>query len=536
MPGGRIVIVGGGIAGLYCARTLANGGYSIEVLESTGRFGGRCETADFEPGPDNGPLPFKAEFGPMRFELDIQPLLSDLLSTYDIGTSEFSQPTSGSMPIHYPLDPAEYGPSGQPPSPLQLLKFGLFRMLGWSPSFADVVRQGETYAEVQLPDVEEESLNALSDHDGSFDELRRTAELPGYGQLHKLGFWNTLYTTLSPMAVASILHFGTFYHLMPDNPNAAEWAIFWLRVFQPGGARLTTIPAGVEQLTQRLAAELTEHPSVELKLNHRATAIRSDGRGKFEVDLAGDRPSSHGDHVILALPKQPLQALDAAFPKRIRADLDSVIAFPLLKVFCVTESPPWWTSPRKPQESAWVAPTREIHYLPLGELKDNTLILLYTDRPASAYWQPYLKDPEFHREAESNRNPKLKEALRRVLFELHWAWALERIRMPGGRAKPWFVQELDGRRVLNALNEVAEVLQVEEDDPAYAELARQRPALVSGPAMVLFQARGFGTGSFRPLATTGFETGPATVRRRVSCLEAWREVMGDSAAAGWIRA
>lgn len=481
------MVVGGGIAGLYCAQTLAVEGYAVEVLEATGRFGGRCETADFEPGPDGGPVPFKAEFGPMRFELDIQPLLSGLLDQFSIPPSTFPQPTSAKLPFSYPLEPAERAPSGRVPSPLQLLKFGVFRMFGWRPRFVDVIHDGQAAAEVELPDGATDWLNSLGDDDGSFDQLRRTAELPGYRPLRELGFWNALYTTLSPLAVASILHFGTFYHLMPDNPNAVEWAIFWLRLFQPGGSKLSTIPSGVQQLTDSLARELTDHPAVDLKLNHEVAGVRAGGRGKLEVFFTGGRPPTEGDHVILALPKQPLVKLDTAFPDRIRADFDSVVPVPLLKVFCVTKTPEWWSSPQKPQERAWALPTREIHYLPLDALKDNTLVLIYTDKPANAFWQPFVGDLGFHREAEINRNKHLKEALRRVLFELHWAWASEWVRLRPG-AKPWYVREPDGRRVLRALSDFAELTRIDKSDPVYPRLARERPALVGGPASILFHS------------------------------------------------
>src|SRR5687768_9282692 len=63
-------IVGGGIAGLYCAWKLAIEGHSVTVFECLNRLGGRIETL-----PLGG---FRAECGPMRFELAIQPLFKRL--------------------------------------------------------------------------------------------------------------------------------------------------------------------------------------------------------------------------------------------------------------------------------------------------------------------------------------------------------------------------------------------------------------------------------------------------------------------------
>ena len=61
-----IVIAGGGIAGLYCARRLAAAGHRVLILETASdRWGGRIETEDLDG--------FIAEMGPMRFEPTLQP-------------------------------------------------------------------------------------------------------------------------------------------------------------------------------------------------------------------------------------------------------------------------------------------------------------------------------------------------------------------------------------------------------------------------------------------------------------------------------
>jgi phytoene dehydrogenase-like protein len=64
-----IVIVGGGIGGLYAAYLLGLDGYPVTVLERSDRWGGRIESV---PLPDPSPDSFIAEFGPMRFEPGLQ--------------------------------------------------------------------------------------------------------------------------------------------------------------------------------------------------------------------------------------------------------------------------------------------------------------------------------------------------------------------------------------------------------------------------------------------------------------------------------
>ena len=44
-------------------------------------------------------------------------------------------------------------------------------------------------------------------------------------------------------------------------------------------------------------------------------------------------------------------------------------------------------------------------------LNKETLILFYTDRPANAFWQPYVDDRAFHQRAEISKNPELKTLL-----------------------------------------------------------------------------------------------------------------------------
>ncbi len=264
-----VVVVGGGIAGLSCARQLAAQDYKVVVLEAASRFGGRIETGDLGPPPFPGSSAHRAEFGPMRFELDIQPLFAQLLDDFDIAATEFPAPQSPEPPVEFPL--AEDERLGDTPLPaLELLKLGIFRLLGQE-TFIAKGKDGEPV--VELSGQGRSWLGGLSDEKG-FDELRRGAPMPGTERLLcEFGLWNALYTQLSPMAVAKILNFGTFYHLMPDNPNAAEWVVFWLRAFQLGPDQLmSTIDAGVQIVSDRLVEELEQSAHVQLK---RDTPVRS---------------------------------------------------------------------------------------------------------------------------------------------------------------------------------------------------------------------------------------------------------------------
>jgi hypothetical protein len=140
-----------------------------------------------------------------------------------------------------------------------------------------------------------------------------------------------------------------------------------------------------------------------------------------------DRPSGRhyrleADHVILALPRHPLERLATSFPDAIRDDLDSVVGFSLLKAFLVTTKP-WWPPEQRmhPQRGAGAIPTREVHYN-LSDDGERGMIMLYTDFPATEYWRFFVDDPDHHERAEvypgsKGDNESLKAALVRYVHE-----------------------------------------------------------------------------------------------------------------------
>ena len=159
--------------------------------------------------------------------------------------------------------------------------------------------------------------------------------------LYELGFWNALSHVLSPGAMAKIRETGTFYHILPENPSASEWSIFWLRLFRTD-ANLFTIREGVNLLVDRLHDELIER-DVKIFLNStvdRIGPVDDQNSSRIFVGVVNEDIVEF-DNVILALPAKPLRALEAPFSFDVQKKIESVIPFPLLKIFVVLDEPLW---------------------------------------------------------------------------------------------------------------------------------------------------------------------------------------------------
>jgi len=185
-----IVIAGGGIAGLYCARQLADAGHQILILEaSSDRWGGRIETEDLDG--------FIAEMGPMRFEPTLQPRFAKLCGELGVELVDFAGPTGES--IVAPDDDLTTEEQGL--DSLQLLRRGIMLIMGRAPD-------------------DQAWIDSLTEAD--YTRLRKHAQLHGQ-PLWATGFWNALSAQgiLSHRAVVKLRDTGTFYHMIPENLNAA---------------------------------------------------------------------------------------------------------------------------------------------------------------------------------------------------------------------------------------------------------------------------------------------------------------------------
>jgi hypothetical protein len=429
----RIAIVGGGITGLFCALVLKTLKMPFVIYESTSRPGGRIRTVrlrrdgtvweDFAKEIANKPsdLDFYAEFGPMRVELDVQHLLDALLKKYKISTSapgrgkwkpylrEFPSHSSPSVSTEpkYSLPVSEDGKT-----PLQLLLLALRRIMQEAKFPPDTSIWSK---QKKLRGNMEEIRGQYHHYDEKFKDWLKTLDERDYWEIQteglwqenpllsetlkyyrpvpfcQIGFWNLLSDVLHHNSIMKICDLGTFYHLLPDNPNAAEWLVWWLRSIAFGD-NLHGVHGGMEVIIESMVSDLTDD---EIKYNHTVNCI-SGSSGNWYLRFSDGSNISHG-RVIFALPAEPLKNLrgrsDVDFSK-IDPDLDelleSTFGFPMVKIFAVVNKI-FWKETQQANELATSMPTRELHYWEgLDKKKKHGMIMAYTDRPATSFWANYV--------------------------------------------------------------------------------------------------------------------------------------------------
>ncbi|HET7062179.1 MAG TPA: FAD-dependent oxidoreductase [Nitrosospira sp.] len=509
------VVVGGGVAGLYCCNELIkksrSGALNIKsilLLEASDRFGGRIETwsllrSDEQNGkatgfedtwdpcswdftqPDRNPLApegnkkspflgpqetfaridekgnvktreveyFRAEFGPMRIEPRDQPLLQALLD--ELGIRE---QVPGAKPSLDDLIPFSSYASEEPPeprftlqgeeanqeTPLDLMILALRRIL-------ELVDLDNMEAPWETSDANEQWRNLHDDAffyrhywkgellewihnltEADFCKIREHACFRGQ-PLWNLGFWNVLSDVLSHFAVVKIRDWGSYYHFVHENLNAAEWIIFWLRAIRSTGS-LRGIRGGMSRAIWKLLEKLYAEENralLTIRKGAKVSGLRSYGN-TVEVIVDQSDEVIRARKVILALPKRPLQELSwngTGAPKKLQEALNGVVGLPLLKCFFVIEKP-WWEDNRPLNRNAADLPTRELLYMKSDD-RTKGLIMIYTDRPAITFWSDYLRmEPTQDASGQKLEGPQIEYQ------ETARTWFLKKFPAPFTQGKP----------------------------------------------------------------------------------------------------
>lgn len=391
------LVVGGGITGLYCAYELHKRGLPVVVAEARDVPGGKIQTEHLQGGEHV----YVAEFGPMRFEPNVQPELDRLVAKeLELGWVPFDGPVAAT-----PRWP-DYGLEGpENTDAMRLLRRGITLALGEHREDEDELRKW---------------LEGLGESHYEQFRQRHHATVPNV-LLRDMTLWNALAApgVLSHRAITKIRDQGTFYHMVHESVNAVEWIIWWLRALKPSASEMKSINGGSAALTNALVRKL----GARVLTNLRVLSLREHERG-VTVDLrarSGRRQQTFA-RVVLALPPSGLEPLRPSLPKAIVSNLDTVTAYALLKVFFVVRNP-WWKPDTKPQTNASSTPTREIHYQ-RAKGSDHGMVLVYTDRPAISYWHDYVLGQEHDRPEDGDKTGLVREFARYLAHEVVEARAL----------------------------------------------------------------------------------------------------------------
>ena len=442
----KVAIIGGGIAGLYCGYKLLKEENDFLIAEATSHIGGKILSTrilqngkivpDGETVVENAqhdftyvdaknkkkiPVEFCAEFGPMRIELDLQKYLQDLLGKLGLLKDKEKFPPYGSPPSergpYYMLTGEEFDQS----TPFDLLKLAVIRILGKlrrrsktaKPNAKDYDDRNRECLDLKVDELISKLSGAIATRQTGWKDFDEWVETLGerdyqnirqYGifgdgkgmPLWKMGFWNLLSEVLSHPAVMKLRDLGTFYHLIPENPNAAEWLIFWLRAFKTS-QELVGIRGGMQRITEAMAKKIG--PKRILK-NYKLVGIEPNGsRIKLTFDDNNGNPVAEwsAEHVILALPTAAMKELvkqsGKTFYQGFDDDLGAVFGFPLLKFFFTVKKRWWDEDEARTNRYATMIPTRELHYRRSSLTNSRKgIIMVYTDRPALTFWSNYIKD------------------------------------------------------------------------------------------------------------------------------------------------
>ena len=145
---------------------------------------------------------FNSEYGAMRFDPTKQLLMKKLINDLELGTErfhEYSGPSLHDLPVTFDLDKNEKGLTI-----LELISLAIQRVLNISKE--------------HLLNIKEEEM----------EYIRREGKYKGQF-LWSQGLWNVFSDEISVDAIKFLITNGSFYHLLHENPNAAEWIITMIK-------------------------------------------------------------------------------------------------------------------------------------------------------------------------------------------------------------------------------------------------------------------------------------------------------------------
>ena len=371
-----VIIVGGGVSGLYTAwrlLTAPGGPKNIKVLELSKRTGGRLLT--WRPFPEETAL--HGELGGMRFFAQ-QKLVWSLIRHFVKGND-----------IQEPVKFFVGDPNGNNLTYLRqrILKSADLSnpdkvpyMLDASSRYAD---PGSIIAAVIQWLLVANRATIAGKLDGrtrpttweQWDKVKPYLEYNGR-KLWDLGFWNLLSDLLSPEGYNYVTD-GFGYYSLTNNWNAAEAMQSVYLDFTQNPDYMTMVE-GYDYLPGVLKNKVLDAGGEDtVLLDHAVTKIDRGPDGDFVLQIRNREPM-RAKKVVLAMPRRSLELLDetplwnwdkavGTNPSRKLVDyIQSVIPYPAFKLFLAYDTP-WWRQPPvsiAAGRSVSDLPIRQTYYFP----------------------------------------------------------------------------------------------------------------------------------------------------------------------------
>ena len=303
LKGTRVLVVGGGLAGLTAARGLIDRGAEVHVIEARNRLGGRVWTVR-DGGFDDFPLEAGGEFIDGGHQA-IRALCAELgLTLQQILREGFGVALDlrGRVQMFKTLRPI----------------WGDFRRA--------LARETEAFGAVEC-DWNSTTASVIGRH--SLDALLRARQ-----------------ATDEVRAMAQGLR--GFYLADPDQLSALVGIELAMQPRDPGQVSLWRIKGGNDRLVEKLAAR--KGMKVSLQLDVRKIEQHGTGVSVSAADRAGKLSAIKGDYLVVAAPAPIVRDMEfaPALPSLLRQALKALASGPATKAHVLFERA-WWRKPGHPQ-------------------------------------------------------------------------------------------------------------------------------------------------------------------------------------------
>lgn len=303
LKGTRVLVVGGGLAGLTAARGLIDRGAEAHVLEARSRLGGRVWTIR-DGGFDDIPLEAGGEFIDGEHE-EIRKLCADLgLTLQHILREGFGLALDlrGRVQIY----------KGQRPI--------------WSAFKQALAAEADAFAATGC-DWNSTAASVIGRH--SLDALLRARRA-------------------SDEVRAMVRGLRGFFLADPDQLSALVGVELAMQPRDPGHVTLSRIKGGNDALVEKLAAR--KGLTVSLGLEVKKIEQRASGVSVSAADRGGKLQAIKGDYAVVAAPAPIVRDLEfaPALPSALRQALKALMPGPATKAHLLFEHA-WWRKPGHPQ-------------------------------------------------------------------------------------------------------------------------------------------------------------------------------------------